>query len=87
MVRLEGRVMLVGRPAPVALHPGDWIHNRIRIEGNANRGAMMGTTLKLLEYKRVNVKPLISEVIPLEDAQRAFDSLFSGENTCVLLEP
>ncbi len=47
----------------------------------------MATALKLLEYKRVNVKPLITEIIPLKDVQRAFDSMYSGGNIGVLLKP
>ena len=36
---------------------------------------------------RGNVKPMITEVIPLDEAQRAFDSLHQAENIAVLLKP
>ena len=87
VVRMEGRVIIVGAPSPQALDPFLWLYKRVRIEGCQNVGAKMYTTLKLLEYKRMNVKPLISEIMPLKDTQRAFDSLYSGENLVVLLKP
>ena len=43
--------------------------------------------MRLIANRQVNVKPLISEIIPLEEAQRAFDSMYSGENITVLLKP
>jgi len=87
MVRIEGRIIICGTPAPEALDTGRWVGKRVRIEGCLNRGAKMDATLRLLEYKRVNVKPLISEIMPLEDVQRAFDSMYSGKNIAVLLKP
>ena len=87
MVRMEGRVIIVGMPMAKAIDPPLWMLKRVRIEGCQNVGAKMYTTLKLLEYKRLNVKPLISEIMPLKDTQKAFDSLFSGENLVVLLKP
>ena len=87
MVRIEGRIIICGHPATKALDTGRWLSKRVRIEGCLNVGAKMDATLRLLEYKRVNVKPLITEILPLEDVQRAFDSLYSGENIAVLLKP
>ena len=43
--------------------------------------------MNLIERKQVNVKPLISEIIPLEEAQRVFDSMYSGKNIGVLVKP
>jgi len=35
----------------------------------------------------VDVKPMISEILPLEEVQRGFDSMYSGKNIAVLLKP
>ena len=43
--------------------------------------------LKMLEYKRIKCKPLVSAVMPLADVQQAFDSLYQGKNTLVMLKP
>lgn len=87
MVRVQGRVILVGYTESAELDATSWLRKQVRIEGSLNRGAKMATALRLLEYKRVNVKPLITEIIPLKDVQRAFDSMCSGENIGVLLKP
>jgi hypothetical protein len=47
----------------------------------------MIAALKLIEHDRVDVKPMITEIIPLDEAQRAFDSLHTAENIAVLLKP
>ena len=43
--------------------------------------------MNLIANKKIDVKPLISEIIPLDDVQRAFNSMYSGENIVVLLKP
>jgi hypothetical protein len=40
-----------------------------------------------MAYKLVNIKPLISEIMQLEDAQKGFDSMRSGKHLAVLLKP
>ncbi|MDP6043240.1 MAG: hypothetical protein QF906_02155 [Dehalococcoidales bacterium] len=47
----------------------------------------MAVSLGLMARKLVDVKPLILEIMPLEDAQRGFDSIRSGQNLGVLLKP
>ena len=86
MVRRQGRVIVIGSPAPAGLDGSYWVAKQLRVEGILHRGVEMTTCMRLLEYKRVNVKPLIF-VMPLKDVQRAFDSLYSGESTSVLLKP
>jgi threonine dehydrogenase-like Zn-dependent dehydrogenase len=87
MVRRRGRVILVGQPAPARLHTGAWLAKEVRIQGALHMGQEMVTALKLLQYKRANVKPSITEIIPLEEAQKAFDSLHEQRNIAVLLKP
>jgi Zn-dependent alcohol dehydrogenase len=43
--------------------------------------------LKMMEYKRINCRPLVSAVMPLADVQQAFDSLYQGKNALVMLKP
>jgi len=86
-VRREGTIAIVGFPKPVALDPIYWLTKHLRIIGcdpmlRYNREAM-----KLMQYKQVNCKPLVSEIMPLEDVQKAFDSLYNNENLLVMLKP
>jgi len=87
MVRRRGRIILVGAPDPVALPTWKWQVKEVRIEGALHMGQEMVPALNLLEYKRVNVQPCITEIIPLTEAQRAFDSLHDQTNIAVLLKP
>jgi threonine dehydrogenase-like Zn-dependent dehydrogenase len=47
----------------------------------------MINALNLMANRRVNVKPMISEILPLDDVQRAFDSLWSGKNIVSMVKP
>lgn len=87
MVRREGRVIIVGNAASEALPAGKWLTKEVRVEGVVHMGEKTVPALKLMEYNRVNIKPMITEIIPLEEAQRAFDSLREAKNIGVLLKP
>lgn len=87
MVRYHGRIMIVGNAAPATLNPGRWLTKEVRVEGTVHMGEAMIPAMKLIENGQVNLKPMVTEAIPLEDAQRAFDSLHNGTNVAVVLEP
>lgn len=87
MVRRRGRITLVGAPARATLPMGAWLAKEVRIEGALHMGQEMVPALKLLQYKRANVEPCITEIMPLTEAQRAFDSLHDQTNIAVLLKP
>jgi len=87
MVRREGRVILVGNAASEVLPFGKWLTKEVRVEGVVHMGEKMLPSLKLMEFQRVNVKPVITEIVPLVEAQRGFDSLHTGKNIAVLLKP
>ncbi len=87
MVRREGRVILVGNAAPEVLPFGKWLTKEVRVEGAVHMGEKMLPSLKLMEFQRVNVKPVITEIVPLVQAQRGFDSLHTAKNIAVLLKP
>jgi (R,R)-butanediol dehydrogenase/meso-butanediol dehydrogenase/diacetyl reductase len=86
MVRRGGKVVIVGQVPPTEVNPGYWIVKQLKIEAVLGRTPMI-TALNLIKNRQVNVKPMISEIVPLDDVQRGFDSIWSGENIGVLLQP
>ncbi|MBL7177463.1 MAG: zinc-binding dehydrogenase [Desulfobacteraceae bacterium] len=87
LVRRKGRVMIVGIAAPAALPTGKWLTKEVRIEGVVHLGEAMHPALKLLEHKRVNMEPVISTVLPLEETEKGFHFLHNQERIAVLLQP
>ena len=87
MVRYGGRIMIVGAAAPATLNPSRMLNKEVRVEGTVHMGEAMIPAMALIENGRVNLKPMVTEVIPLEEAQRAFDSLHNGTNIAVVLKP
>jgi len=85
MVRLGGTIALTGFVNPMQVDPRIWVEKQLTIKGHIS--GPVKTALNLMENKLVDVRPLISEIMPLEDAQRGFDSIRSGENIAVLLKP
>lgn len=85
MARNGGIIVIAGFMEPMEVNPSFWILKQIRFV--AIMGGSINTSMRLIAHKQVNVKPLISEIMPLEEAQRAFDSMYSGENLAVLLKP
>jgi len=85
--RREGTVAIVGFPKPVALDPIFWIVKHLKIIGCDPRGRYNGEAMRLMQYKQVDCRKLVSEIMPLADVGKAFDSLYSGENLLVMLEP
>lgn len=86
-VRREGTLAIVGFPKPAELDPTYLLNNHLRIIGCEPFLRYNMQALRLMEYKRVNCKPLISEIMPLADVKRAFDSLYQGQNLLVMLKP
>ncbi|MDD5082363.1 MAG: zinc-binding dehydrogenase [Dehalococcoidales bacterium] len=86
MVRRGGKIMVVGQVPPTEVNPGLWIPKQLRFEGVLRKTPIIDS-LNLIVNKRVDVKPMISEKIPLSEAQRAFDSMWSGKNIVSLVVP
>jgi len=86
MVRRGGKIVVVGQMPPTEVNPGYWIPKMLRIEAVLGKAPMI-TSLNLITRKKVDVKPMISEVIPLDEVQRAFDSIWSGKNIVSLVKP
>jgi len=91
MVRRGGMIGLAGYALPTEIKPMVWWKKQVRFVsiagGFGGPSGLIYTSMRLIASKQVNVKPLISEIVPLKDAQRAFDSMFSGENIVALLKP
>ncbi|MCP4752160.1 MAG: hypothetical protein GY866_14785 [Proteobacteria bacterium] len=47
----------------------------------------MATAMQMMANKQVDVKQLITATIPLDEVQKGFDSVYSGDNIAVLLQP
>ena len=85
MVRRGGNLVAAGIMATQEVDPRNWVVKQIRI--TAILGGSITATMSMIAHKQVNVKPLISEIIPLEDIQRGLDSVYSGKNIGVLVKP
>jgi len=86
-VRREGTIAIVGFPKPVELDPIYWLTKHLRIIGCDPMLRYNIQAMKLMQYKRVNCRALVSEIMPLEDVKKAFDSLYAGKNLLVMLKP
>ena len=87
VVRREGTIVVVGYPKPAILEPVLVQTKHIKIIGCDPLLKYNLQAMKLMEYKRINCKPLISEIMPLKDVKQAFDSLYAGKNLLVMLAP
>ena len=85
MIRHGGTIALTGFVAPMEVETALWIEKRLTVK--AHFSGPITASLNLMAHKLVDVKPLISEIMPLEDVQRGFDSIRSGKNLAVLLKP
>ncbi|MDD4877119.1 MAG: zinc-binding dehydrogenase [Dehalococcoidales bacterium] len=86
IVRRGGIIVLVGNVPPTEVNPGLWYIKNLRFIGILGFSPL-SIPMNLIAHKQVNVMPMISEIVPIEEAQRAFDSMYSGENIVVLLKP
>ncbi len=86
-VRREGTIAIIGFPQPAEIDPIYWLTKHLRIIGCDPMGKYNMEALRLMQYKQVDCSPLISAIMPLDDVQSAFDSLYAGENLLVMLKP
>jgi threonine dehydrogenase-like Zn-dependent dehydrogenase len=92
MVRQGGKVILAGFMPPVEFDSGTVLTKQLTLSGmlagrygeNRRNGRI---ALRMLAYKQLDPKPLISGTMPFEDIQKAIDSTYRGENLAVLLKP
>lgn len=83
MAKRGGAIVLAGFVMPMEVNPMLWTVKQLKIIGIL--GGSMIDSRYLISRKQIDPKPLISEVIPFDDCQRAFDSVYNGENIAALL--
>jgi len=85
MTRRGATIVLAGFVMPMEVNPMLWSVKMLKIFGIL--GGSMQDSLYMVAHKQVDPRPLITEVIPFDDCQRAVDSVYSGKNIAVLLKP
>jgi threonine dehydrogenase-like Zn-dependent dehydrogenase len=76
-------IILAGFVTPMEVNPMLWTVKQLKIIGIL--GGSMTDSMQLIARRQIDPKPLISEVVPFAECQRAFDSVYSGEKIAVLL--
>jgi len=76
-------IVLAGFVSPMEVNPMLWTVKRLKVIGIM--GGSMVNSMYMVSHKQIDPKPLITEIIPFDDCQRAIDSVYSGENIGVLL--
>lgn len=75
-----GRVTLVGNVSPEVTLPLQKVVTRqIRLQGSCASAGEYPQAIELLARGRIQVKPLISAIAPLEEGPRWFERLYFGE--------
>jgi len=91
MVKMYGVIPIAGFIAPIEVDPALWVVKELKLigfrAGPPEHRDSISTAISLLKNRQIDIKPLITEIIPLEDVKRAFDSVYGGENIAVLLKP
>ncbi|MEE8398461.1 MAG: zinc-binding dehydrogenase [Desulfobacterales bacterium] len=85
MTKSGARIVLAGFVLPMEVNPMLWTIKQLKIIGIL--GGSMMDSYHMISRKQIDPIPLISEIIPFDDCQRAIDSVYSGENIAVLLGP
>ena len=91
MVRMHGIIPIAGFIPPTEVDPALWLVKEIRLlsfrNGPPNQKNPLATAMHLMANKQVNVRPLITAIMPLDEVQKGFDSVYDGDNIAVLLKP
>ncbi len=84
-------IVLAGFVPPVQANPMLWTFKQLKIVGVLGGPAdslnVSELSMYLISHKQIDPRPLISEIIPFSEVQRAVDSVYSGKNIAVLLKP
>ena len=79
-VRKGGRVTLVGNVSPEMTLPSQKVVTRqIRLQGSCASAGEYPQAIELVASGKIQVKPLISAIAPLEEGPRWFERLYSRE--------
>ena len=89
LARKGGTILIAG----VCLYPVEWLVSSIALRELTVRGAMcfypgeFAMALRLIEEKKIDVAPLITSVMPLDDINEAFEMAVKGEGGKILIRP
>ncbi|MGB3129280.1 MAG: zinc-binding dehydrogenase [Dehalococcoidia bacterium] len=89
MARKGGTVLLVG----VGIHPVEMLAGSIALRELTIKGSMVfgageyATALNLIADRKIDVAPLITSVMSLDDINEAFEKAVSGEGGKILIKP
>ncbi len=89
LVRKGGTVVIAG----VCLHPVETFVSNIILRELTLKGSMLfcsaefATALSLIRDKKIDVAPLITSVMPLDDINEAFEMAVRGEGGKILIKP
>ncbi|HWV55494.1 alcohol dehydrogenase catalytic domain-containing protein [Pseudorhodoplanes sp.] len=96
-VQLATEVITAGGEIRLAAAPGDsisldvekWLHRGVTVRGLHGRRlfASWVHAMRLVRSGQVDLRPLISHVIPLQDAVRGFEEALDGRTLKVLIKP
>ncbi len=79
-----GRVVLLGNlERDVPLDVPDLISREITLIGSYTSAGEFRDAVRLVSDGAIDVRPLLSEVLPLSDGQKAFDRLYEGKEDLV----
>jgi len=83
-------IVVTGVVPPTEVTMAKWQGKRTRlitVLGAPGGEDSLGLAMYLIAHKQVDPRPLISDVMPLENIQQALDTQYNGENIAVLLKP
>jgi 2-desacetyl-2-hydroxyethyl bacteriochlorophyllide A dehydrogenase len=88
-VRKGGTVLLFGlnSNAETKLHQYDITTREVKVLGTWLANASFPTAVKILESGKLNLKPLVTHVLPLSDTLKGIELLRKGEGIEIFIDP
>lgn len=89
MTRKGGTIVIVG----VSMNPAEIVVGSIALRELTIKGSMLfnpgeyGVALSLIAEKKIDVAPLITDILPLDRINEAFEKAASGEGGKILVKP
>ena len=90
IITAGGEIRLAAAPGnAIPLDVEKWLHRGVTIRGLHGRRlfASWVHATRLVRSRQVNLRPLISHILPLQDAPRGFDEALAGLTLKVLIKP
>lgn len=74
-VRAQGRVVLVAGGGPTEIIPGQLLRRELEIKGSLGYWTEFADGLELLRLRKIEIKGMITKVVPLSDIQETFSEM------------